>query len=492
MSMIQVNNLTFAYEGSYDFVFEDVSFQIDTNWKLGPTGRNGRGKTTLLRLLQGKYDYEGSIEAPVGFDYFPAPVEDPSLPTADALARMCPEAMEWEMLRKLGQLKVDGSVLRRPFATLSNGEQIKVQLAALFCRENRFLLLDEPTNHLDAEARRTVAACLRGKQGFILVSHDRAFLDGCVDHILSINRTDVEVQRGTFSSWWGNQQRQDAWEQERNEQLRQDIGHLQSSADRAAKWSSWAEKEKFHTEHSGLRPDRGFVGHKAAKMMQRSKSIEQRRKKAAEEKAELLKNVEKAEKPKLRPLSYHTSRLVELRDVAVAYDGRQVCAPASFTLCRGDRIALSGSNGCVKSSLLRLICGEEVPHTGVCTVPDRLVISYVPQSTEGLRGSLRAYARDCRVDETLFLTILRKLDLNRAQFEKDLSEYSEGQKKKVLIDRSLSESAHLYVWDEPLNYIDLYSRMQVEELIREFQPTMLFVEHDAAFRENAATAVIDL
>lgn len=492
MSMIQVNNLTFAYEGSYDSIFEDVSFRIDTNWKLGLTGRNGRGKTTLLRLLQGEYDYEGSIDAPVGFDYFPTPVEDPSLPTADVLAQVCPEAMEWELLREIGQLKVDESVLLRPFSTLSNGEQVKVHLAALFCRENRFLLLDEPTNHLDAEARRAVAAYLGGKRGFILVSHDRAFLDGCVDHILSINRSDVEVQRGTFSSWWENKKRQDAWEMERNEQLRQDIGRLQSAADRAAKWSSRTEKEKFHADASGLRPDRGFVGHKAAKMMQRSKSIEQRRRKAAEEKTELLKNVEKAEPLKLHPLSYHTSRLVELRDVSVAYDGRQVCAPVSFTLHRGDRIALSGRNGCGKSSLLRLICGEEVPHTGVCTVPDRLAISYVPQSTEGLRGSLRSYARDCRVDETLFLAILRKLDFNRVQFEKDLSEYSEGQKKKVLIARSLSESAHLYVWDEPLNYIDIYSRMQVEELIREVQPTMLFVEHDAAFRENAATAVVEL
>ncbi|MBU5626051.1 ABC-F type ribosomal protection protein [Oscillibacter sp. MSJ-2] len=492
MSMIQVTNLTFAYEGSYDFIFEDVSFQIDTNWKTGLIGRNGRGKTTLLRLLRGEFDYEGSIEAPVDVDYFPNPVPDPSLSTADVLERICPEAMEWELLRELGQLKVDGSVLRRPFSTLSGGEQIKVQMAALFCRESHFLLLDEPTNHLDADARRTVAAYLRGKRGFILVSHDRAFLDGCVDHILSINKSNVEVQRGTFSSWWENKQRQDAWEQERNQQLRQDIGRLQSAADRAAQWSSRTEKGKFHAENSGLRPDRGFVGHKAAKMMQHSKSIEQRRRKAAEEKGELLKNLEKAEPLKLHPVLYHASRLVELRSVSVAYDGREVCAPVSFTLCRGERIALSGRNGSGKSSLLRLICGEEVPHTGVCTVPDRLIISRVPQSTEGLRGPLRCYARACGVDETLFLAILRKLDLDRVQFEKDLSEYSEGQKKKVLIARSLSESAHLYVWDEPLNYIDIYSRMQVEELIREFQPTMLFVEHDAAFRENAATAVVDL
>jgi lincosamide and streptogramin A transport system ATP-binding/permease protein len=102
------------------------------------------------------------------------------------------------------------------------------------------------------------------------------------------------------------------------------------------------------------------------------------------------------------------------------------------------------------------------------------------------------YARSYRVDETLFLTILRKLDFERVQFEKDMRSYSEGQKKKVLLARSLSESAHLYIWDEPLNFIDLLSRMQIEELIQRCEPTMLFVEHDRAFCESVSTRMIRL
>ena len=90
---------------------------------------------------------------------------------------------------------------RRPFETLSNGEQTKVLIAALFLNEGHFLLIDEPTNHLDAKARKSVAAYLKTKKGFILVSHDRRFLDDCVDYILSLNRANIEVQRGNFSSW---------------------------------------------------------------------------------------------------------------------------------------------------------------------------------------------------------------------------------------------------------------------------------------------------
>jgi lincosamide and streptogramin A transport system ATP-binding/permease protein len=100
---------------------------------------------------------------------------------------------------------------------------------------------------------------------------------------------------------------------------------------------------------------------------------------------------------------------------------------------------------------------------------------------------LKAYAAAHQLDEPLFKAILRKLDFSRVQFEKDMGDFSAGQKKKVLLARSLCERAHLYVWDEPLNFIDVLSRIQIEELINAYQPTMLFVEHDRAFCNNVAT-----
>ena len=216
MSMIQVENLTFAYPSSYDNIFENVSFRIDTNWKLGFIGRNGRGKTTFLNLLLGKYEYQGSIRSSVGFDYFPYPVRDGSLPTREVLSQVCPQAEDWELLRELSSLEVREEVLQRPFRTLSNGEQTKVLLAALFLNEGRFLLIDEPTNHLDLRAREIVSAYLRRKKGFILVSHDRCFLDGCVDHILSIIGADILVLSGNFSSRFENFRRQQDFELAQN------------------------------------------------------------------------------------------------------------------------------------------------------------------------------------------------------------------------------------------------------------------------------------
>ena len=142
MSMIRVENLTFSYPSSYDTIFEGVSFQIDTDWKLGLIGRNGRGKTTLLRLLQGQEEYQGRIQAAVQFDYFPYPVREPHRQTGQILQEVCPQAQEWELRRELSCLEVRKDALERPFSTLSNGEQTKVLLAALFLNEAHFLLID--------------------------------------------------------------------------------------------------------------------------------------------------------------------------------------------------------------------------------------------------------------------------------------------------------------------------------------------------------------
>lgn len=166
MSMIKVENLTFSYPSSYDLIFEDVSFQINTDWKLGFVGRNGRGKTTFLNLLMGKHEYRGKITSSVLFDYFPYPVKEPDRWTMEVLHEVCPQAKEWQIRKELYALEVGEDVLWRPFETLSNGEQTKVLLAALFLNEGHFLLIDEPTNHLDVHGRQIVSEYLKKRKDF--------------------------------------------------------------------------------------------------------------------------------------------------------------------------------------------------------------------------------------------------------------------------------------------------------------------------------------
>ena len=226
--------------------------------------------------------------------------------------------------------------------------------------------------------------------------------------------------------------------------------------------------------------------------MQRAKNIENRRQRVMEEKSGLLKNLETAEDLKLFPLTYFTDTLVTFSGVAPVFEGKEVCRPLSLAVRQGDRIVLDGRNGSGKTSLLKLLLGQEIPHHGTLTVGSGVVISYVPQDTSRLAGLLTDFAAESQLDESLFRAILHKMNFSRVQFEKNMEDYSAGQKKKVLLAKSLCERAHLYVWDEPLNYIDVYSRMQVETLIQEFCPTMIFVEHDLAFQNAIATGKVHI
>lgn len=515
MSQINVTNLTFAYEGSFDDIFENVSFSIDTNWKLGFIGRNGKGKTTFLRLLTGGYAYQGSISASAAFDYFPYVVTEvqKKLPASAFLEELKTGCEEWRVICELAQLGEDAEILYRPFGTLSFGEQTKVLLAVLFSGENDFLLIDEPTNHLDQGAREIVKNYLASKKGFILVSHDRDLLDACIDHVLVLNRQTIEVQSGNFSVWWENKQRKDQFVIAENEKHLREIGKLKNAARRTAEWADKNEATKIgydpvkeHDRGNGTRP---YIGAKTKKMQSRVTQMSKRIEREIEEKEGLLQDLERTVDLRLAPLSHHKDRLVNVRDYGLQYTDavHPVFTGLTFSIHQGERVALHGENGCGKSSLIKMMLQKAASKTtdaacpaspmpvsekGVCETASGLTISYVNQDTSFLTGSLPAFCQKRNLDQSLFCAILRQLDFERVQFVKNMEDYSEGQKKKVLLAASLLTPAHLYIWDEPLNYIDVFSRMQIEKLLLTYEPTLLFVEHDVRFRETVATKVVKL
>lgn len=507
MSQINVQDLTFCYEGSFDNIFEHVTFMIDTDWKLGFVGRNGKGKTTFLRLLLGKYPHQGKITSSAYFDYFPYVISETNrlLPAADFLEELKPDCEQWRVICELEKLKEDAEVLYRPFCTLSQGEQTKVLLAVLFSGENDFLLIDEPTNHLDQNARECVKEYLTSKKGFILVSHDRDLLDACTDHMLVLNRQSIEVQKGNFSTWWENKRKKDQFALTENEKHKKEISKLEQAAKRTSQWADKNERTKIGfdpiKEHDRCLATRSYIGAKTKKMQSRVKQMEKRIGREIEEKEGLLVDIEKTVDLKIVPLEHHKEVLVNVKDYTLQYKdaSEPVFCGLTFDVKRGERVVLKGVNGCGKSSVLKKIlweCGvvssnSNVLENGLCETASGMIISYVNQDTSGLSGSIQDYCRDHNLDESLFCAILRKLDMERVQFTKRMEDYSEGQKKKILLAGSLLTPAHLYVWDEPLNYIDVFSRMQIEKLLLAYQPTMLFVEHDHHFCDKIATKVVD-
>jgi len=487
MATIKVKNLTFYYDGSFDMIFKDVSLEIDTKWKLGFCGRNGRGKTTFMKLLMGEFEYRGQIVSDVTFDYFPFVVADKHLNVVEILMAIAPTAEEWQIRKELSLLAVDEDVLERPFETLSSGEQTKIMLVGLFLKENNFLLIDEPTNHLDCEARQVVAKYLNRKNGFILISHDRDFLDACTDHTLSINKTNIEIVKGSFSSWWEQTERQENFERLQNEKLNEEIGQMEKKARQDRFWAHTLDGVQLESAgHARAPSSREARLHRDAKRKERNviENIEAKKK--------LLQNVETKETLELDALESSEDFLVRLVNVDFHYGNRKILNDFSLEIKTGDRLALVGRNGTGKSSILKLINGELQPTSGTIQLADGLLISYVPQDASWVTGTLKDFAKAVNVDFSDLKDVLVKLDFSDDQLNKDMKYYSAGQKKKVLIARSLCEKAHLYLWDEPLNYIDVISRMQIEELLFDYQPTIIFVEHDVVFVENIANQIVSL
>ncbi|MBQ7715463.1 MAG: ABC-F family ATP-binding cassette domain-containing protein [Clostridia bacterium] len=507
MSQIKATDLSFRYDGSYDYIFENVSFTVDSDWRLGFIGRNGKGKTTFLKLLLGEYPYNGTISSSVSFEYFPVRLTEEQLTMTgyELINALYPDHEIWRAVCELSMLGEDEDVLSSPLSRLSPGQRTKLELALLFSKENGFLLIDEPTNHLDAAAREKVKEYLAGKRGFILVSHDRDLLDYCTDHTLSLNRKNIDVVKGNYSVWLENKKRRDAFAEAENEKHEKEIKDLRGAARRMSSWAEKSESGKIGAS-SREKSDspanrRSYIGSKTKKMQKRVSAVQSRIEREIEEKEGLLEDVENVRDLKLFPLEYRKEILVEFKDYSFRYEGsdRDAVKDASFDIRRGERVLLRGANGAGKTTLIKRILFAlglapdlSFTESGIFRIGSGLTVSYVSQDTSALSGDLASFCTAAGIDRSRFCTILFQMGFGRTQFEKDISEFSDGQKKKVLVASSLCSSAHLYIWDEPLNFIDVFSREQIEQLILKFSPTMLFTEHDLRFQERIATKTVEL
>ena len=494
MSCIQIKDLSFSYAGSLAPVFEGLNLRLDTSWKLAVVGDNGRGKTTLLKLLCGEISGSGKITADLPFRRFPLKINEDKLTAEEVIFGAVPEAELWKVQRELNLIGLDPEILYRKYSTLSGGEKTKLQLAALFACEG-FALIDEPTDHLDIYGRQRLSNYLSGKSGFIVVSHDRTFLDGCCDHVLALEKTGVRIIHGNYSVYAEEREKREKDEATRREVLETERVRLKKAAERTAEWADKAEKGKYNKDGAlnGKYAiiDRGFLGAKAARMQKRAGAVLERRNAAEEQLKELLKGFEETENLTLFPEKFFRSRLITLSDLTVKIGNKTLFENLNFALDEGERVAVTGGNGAGKSTLLKLICGEQITYSGVKDISPRLKISYVPQ-TVFYAGNLRDYAKEHSVEESYFKAILSKFGFNSKDFDRDMRLFSEGQKKKAALARSLCERANVYIWDEPLNYLDMRSREQLENAVKSSGATLLFVEHDAAFLNSVATRKLEI
>lgn len=500
MGNITIKNLSFRYEDSSKNVFNDLNLNLDSSWKLGLVGRNGRGKTTFLNLLRGKLQGLGTIQSKLNFGYFPINIKNSDEITLYELQSQV-DFEEWQLRRELNLMGIDPDIVWQPFNTLSGGEQTKVLLALAFVDQDSFSLIDEPTNHLDENSRKEIARYLRKqKSGYIVVSHDRDFLNKVTDHILAIENTEIHLYQGNYAAYEDTKDKRDAFNEAKNEKLRSEIKRLNHVRVQFNNWSQSIEAEKNIGQKTQniinhrTQLNKGFIGHKSAKMMKKSMNTERRMDKKIAAKKDLVVNIEKAPDLKMNFIPKYHHTLLEIKDLALSVDNRKLFSNLNLVVKNQGVTALEGKNGSGKSTLLRLLLGDaaDITQSGQIMLANGLKISYLSQIFSQQHGTLKEFAEKEKLDYTLLLNTLNKMGILRSNFSTPIEEMSMGQQKRVAIAKSLVEPADLYLWDEPANYLDVFNQNQLIKLLKNLQPAMLLVEHDKYFIEQVASERISL
>lgn len=497
MSNIKISNLSFKYSDSIENIFNNLNLDLDSSWKLGLVGRNGRGKTTFLNLLQGKLQGTGAIQSKLEFNYFPLNVKNKEQLTLYALEEHV-QFDQWELERELNLMQVDTNLIWQPFNTLSGGEQTKVLLALSFINKDAFPLIDEPTNHLDEKSRIQVVRYLqKHSQGYIVVSHDRDFLNQITNHILAIEHTEINLYQGNYASYEDTKEKRDKFNQEKNEKLRGQIKALNESRQRIKGYSLQSENNKKASAHKNeIHADinKGFFGHKAAKIMKRSKNIERRMDKDIQDRKGLMTNVESVPELEMNFQPNYHSTLLETRHLDLKVKDKKLFKDLNLIIRNRGIVSLEGKNGAGKSTFLKSILNKstDVTYQGILNLTNGLRVSYLPQDFVEYSGTLAEFSQKEHLSYEKILNVLRKMGFPRSSFETRIEEMSIGQQKRVSIAKSLVEEADFYLWDEPANYLDVFNQDQLIDVLRKTKPAMLLVEHDEYFISQVASKRIEL
>ncbi|AUI71802.1 ABC-F type ribosomal protection-like protein Eat(A) [Companilactobacillus alimentarius] len=480
MGTIQIKDVSFRYDQMATDLFNKINLKIDESWKLGLIGRNGRGKTTLLKMIIGKLNFSGEIVSNLNFYYYPQAIIDKNIPTVEVIKNLAQleDYDLWKIEIELEKLQVDVDVLQQEFSTLSPGEQTKVLLAILFLDESGFQLIDEPTNHLDIEGRKAVADYLKGKKGFIIISHDKSFLNLVINHVISLDRNGVSIYKGNFDTWQQQKNCQDERELSQKRQLQKNINRLKVTASERKNWALESEANPDST---------------ARKMMKKAQHVLKRVDKSVNEKQSLLKNIEIEGQLKFNYQELKYPKIF-LQVVELSLKKGGITVPqVNFKIEVNQVVSLMGPNGIGKSSIVKNILGlsQFFEQSGDIQLAKGLKISYLRQDNE-LQGTIRQLAKQKQIEPELVFSNLRKLGFERYLFEQPIEQMSQGQRRKVALAVSLSEEANLYFWDEPLNYLDVITRQQIIEAIKKQHPTMLLIDHDIDLINSVSSVKVNL
>ncbi len=458
--MIQIENLTKSF--GERTIFSDISFKIQDGEKVGIVGKNGAGKSTLLKIMIGIEDYDagkliGLRQEDIGYAE-----QMPNFTQSTLLDEMLRDGAEEFQVRKiLYGLGFTESELAKNPKNFSGGETGKITLARALLNEPRILILDEPTNHLDIYAIDFLEDFIKNYRGTVIaVTHDRHFLQNCVEKIL-------DMENGKATLYAGNYEKYFQLKTERREY-------------------EWKAYEKQQEEIAKLED---FV---------RRNKVRASTAKRARSRQNILDRMERLEKPpsnevvkvKLGDAAESANKVLILDDV----NFKGVIKNFSLEIVKGEKVGLIGKNGVGKSTLLKIIVGELKADSGEIKIGNRVKIGYLSQGHEDLNVNMtpiEELVNEFNLTLEKARSELARLDLGAQIVEKPIGALSGGEKTRVALAKLILQGANFLILDEPTNHLDLPAREAIESALNSFDGTILIVTHDRYLLDSVTTRVIE-
>ena len=508
---ISVSNLSKEFEVGKK-ILDGLTFQVDQGERVGLLGKNGAGKTTLFKILTGELDWdEGEVHVAPGKGVgliSQIPVYPPAYTVEDVLQTAFDRlhAMEAEMARLAEQMGADAdpALLRRYdaltaafeagggydtqtelnkvcngleisqdmrgqlFSSLSGGEKTRVNLARLILEDTDILLLDEPTNHLDLRATEWLEEYLDRYKGTVLaISHDRWFLDRVVRRVIEIHDGKAEFYAGNYSFYVEEKERRYEEKLKQYEKEQAKLEQLQEAADKLHLWA--------------------FMGND--KLHKRAFSIEKR--------MERIRTTDKPTKERRLDIKFGESEfrgdeVLTIKELQKSFDGRTLFDHVNLEVIGGERIALLGDNGTGKSTLLKILLGEEEPDSGKLRMGPTVKVGYLPQiirfsHPERNLVDTMIYDQDCSTQTAR--NRLAAFNFRGEDVFKPVSALSGGEQSRLRLCMLMDEKINLLILDEPTNHLDVASREWIEEAVESYEGNLLFVSHDRYFINRFATRI---
>jgi ABC transport system ATP-binding/permease protein len=476
--LIQLSDISLTFGGNP--IFSDLGFVVQTGDRLSLVGRNGSGKSTLMKVMA------GLVEADTGHRVIPPGVsvgymeQDPDLSQFDTLGDFALSALDVSEHYKV-EIAAEGLKFDpdRPVKTASGGERRRAALAKLMAEDPELMLLDEPTNHLDIEAISWLETTLReSRNSFVVISHDRAFLTALTRATLWIDRGAVrrlEQGFGSFESW-----RDKTWEEEDQQRHK-----LNRKIKAEARWAVEGISARRKRNQGRVRALGELRAERAAQINRQSTA------------AMAFESGQKS-----------GAKVIEAKNLDLAFGELEILKDFSLTVQRKDRVALVGPNGVGKTTLIKTLLGEQAPDRGSVKLGTNLQIAVFDQGRTRLDPNLSLWealtsdptmAVSGRSDQIMVrgtpkhvVGYLKDFLFAEEQMRAPVRALSGGEKARLLLARLMAQESNLLILDEPTNDLDIETLDLLQDVLGDYDGTVLLVSHDRDFLDRVATTTIAL